>query len=52
MLSLPPTYLLPLQLLLQHRLALMQPAEPVDLLLVLAANFVLVAAAGALVFPR
>lgn len=46
------TYLLPLQLLLQHRRALMQPAKPVNLLLVLAADFVLVAAAAALVFPR
>lgn len=46
------THLLPLQLLLQHRLSLMQPTKPVDLLLVFAANFIFFTAASALLFPR
>jgi hypothetical protein len=35
------TYLLRFQLLLKHRLPLMQPTEPVNLLLVLATNFII-----------
>lgn len=35
-------YLLPLQLLLKHSLALMQPTEPVNLLLILATDFILI----------
>lgn len=39
-------YLLPLQSLKQHSLALMQTTKPVDLLLVFAAHFVVGAVAG------
>lgn len=42
------TYLLRFQLLLQHGLPLMQPAEPVNLLLVFATDFILFSAADAL----
>lgn len=35
-------YLLPLQLLLKHSLALMQPTKPVNLLLILATDFILI----------
>lgn len=42
------TYLLRLQLLLQHCLPLMQPAEPVNLLLVFATDFILFSAAETL----
>jgi hypothetical protein len=38
------TYLLCLQLVLQHGLALMQPTESVDFLLILAANLIFLAA--------
>lgn len=45
------TYLLRLQLLFEHCLPLMQPAKPIDLLLVLTADFVFfIAAAAFLVF--
>ena len=35
-------YLLPLQLLLEHSLALMQPTEPVNLLLILTTDFIFI----------
>lgn len=45
------TYLLRLQLLLQHRLPLMQPTKPINLLLILATNFIIFATGRGLVGP-
>jgi hypothetical protein len=48
----PFTYLLRLQLLLQDSLPLMQPTKPINLLLVLATDFIVLATRGSFVSAR